>query len=194
MDNHGNPAAGGRNDPPPHPTPTNYDNGDPSTSSSPTCFKCNQPGHFATHCPNDPRGKALDVNMITVDVQQVTTRSKETQSPWETQDTVRQQATDWVKGANQRNIDQMTSDNTARLPPQPGVSSPRGSNDTTPSTPATTDDDWLTLADSQISLPLHKLLHLLPRFRDHIHSRTTQDAPQATVHLTSPTTAHTQLK
>ena len=75
---------GGRNDQQPNPATSNFDHSDRNTSSPTTCFNCNQPGHFTTHCPNDPRGKTPTINMITVDVQQVTTRSKATQSPWET--------------------------------------------------------------------------------------------------------------
>ena len=34
-------------------------------------------------------------------------------------------------------------------------------------------------------MPLHKLLHLLPRFKEHIHSLTTRDTTQPVVHLTA---------
>ena len=127
--------------------------------------------------------------MITVDVQQVTTRSKTAQSSqWDTQDSVQQQATEWVEAANNRNIDRMKTD-TATFPQHqsepPHLISANSPNTTNPTK---TDEVWHALADSQISMPLHKLLHLLPWFKENIHSPTARDTAQPAVHLTAPAT------
>ena len=52
------------------------DRAETSNSVNVTCFKGNQPGHYATQCPTTNRGKAPAVNNIMVDVQTVTTWSK----------------------------------------------------------------------------------------------------------------------
>ena len=44
--------------------------------------------------------------MVTVEVQQVTTRSKAKQSEWDTQEAIQKAAQEWVE-ANKRNIDRM---------------------------------------------------------------------------------------
>ena len=82
-----NPA--GHDDQLPNPASAPFEHGDPSTSAPITCFSCNQPGHFANQCPNDSRGKAPAINMITLDVQHVMTRRKIARSSWETQDSIR---------------------------------------------------------------------------------------------------------
>ena len=50
-----------------------------------------------------------------------------------------------------------------------------------------TDLGWQALVDSQISMPLHKLLHLLPRFKETVHSLTNRDPLHPSVNLTAPT-------
>ena len=45
------------------------------------------------------------------DVQQVTTRSKGKVAEWETQETVRKQATDWIQKANERNVVEIKKQN-----------------------------------------------------------------------------------
>ena len=44
---------------------------------------------------------------VTFEVQQVTTRSKGKTAEWETQEAIREQATEWVHQANQRKMDEL---------------------------------------------------------------------------------------
>ena len=46
------------------------------------------------------------------DVQQVTTRSKGKAAEWETQETIRKQATEWIKKANKCNVAEIQEQNT----------------------------------------------------------------------------------
>ena len=51
--------------------------------------------------------KRPTINMVVLevaDLQQVTTRSKGKAKEWETQETIRKQATEWVKKANEQNV------------------------------------------------------------------------------------------
>ena len=191
MEPQGNPSQGytppGRDDQLQNPTPSPFEHCDPSTSALVTCFNCNQPVHSANQCSNDTRGKAPAINMITMDVQQVTTRSKTTQSSqWDTQDSICRQATEWVEAANNRNIDHMKTD-TATFPQNqsepPQLVSANSPNTTNPTEP---NEEWQALANSQISMPLHKLLHLFPRFKENIHSLTARKMAQPMVHLMAP--------
>ena len=178
----------GREDQPLNPPPTPFEHEDPSTSTPVTCFNCNQPGHYANQCPNNIRGKAPTINMITVDVQQVTTQSKTTQpSQWDIQDSVRQQAKDWVDATNNANINHMKA-NIAE-PHELNHDQLHTAQSDRPSSTNDMDADprWQALADSQISMPLHKLLHLLPRFKDTVHSLTNQDPTNPSVNLRAPT-------
>ena len=152
------------------------------------CFNCNQPSHSANQCSHNTKGKAPIVNMITVDVQQVTTRSKTSHSSqWDIQDSIRQQATEWVEAANNHNIDRMKTD-TATFPEhQQELPHLVSTNPPDIPNPTENDDGWQALADSQISMPLHKLLHLLPRLKETIHSFTARDTTQPSVHITAPT-------
>ena len=54
-------------------------------------------------------------------------------------------------------------------------------------TPKETNTGGQDLADSQISMPLHRLPYLLPRFKETIHSLTSWDPAQPSVHLMTPT-------
>ena len=91
-----------------------------------------------------------------------------------------------MEAANNRNIDRMKTD-TATFPQhQPELLQPINTNPPDTTNPTETDDRWQALADSQISMPLHKLLHLLPCFKETIHSLTIRDTAQPSVHLTVP--------
>ena len=115
-------------------------------------------------CPTNNPGKAPVVNMIVVDVQQVTTWSKAQQSQWEIQDEDHQTAKQCIEAANKANIDQMHS-----KMKEIG----HGSSPPSPLTEQTDNDPvWQALTSCQISMPLHKLLQLLPRFKETVQSRT----------------------
>ena len=47
------------------------------------------------------------MNMVTIEVQQVTTRSKTKESEWETQEAIRKAAKELVEKANKKNVDKM---------------------------------------------------------------------------------------
>ena len=50
--------------------------------------------------------------MVTVEVQQVTTRSKAKQSEWDIQAEVRKASKEWVEEANNNNVARMLQENT----------------------------------------------------------------------------------
>ena len=75
--------------------------------SSVHCFNCQEPGHYAPQCPHKQKGKQPAVNIITTNVQQVTTRSKAKTTEWEEQDNIRKAAQEWVAKANIANVEQM---------------------------------------------------------------------------------------
>ena len=50
-----------------------------------------------------------------------------------------------------------------------------------------TDPGWQSLANSQIIMLLHKLLHLLPRFKETAHFLTNRDLVHPSVNLIAPT-------
>ena len=74
------------------------------------------------------------------------------------QDEVRQAAKEWIDTANKSNVEWM---HTEMHDMTIGASYSTG-----PSTLAEDDDLWDALTSSRISVPLHKLLPLMPRFRD----------------------------
>ena len=69
-----------------------YEASELSGSSVPNCYICRKDDHYANQCP--PKGKGLTVNMVILEIQQVTTRSKSKQSEWEIQEAVRKAATE----------------------------------------------------------------------------------------------------
>ena len=136
-----------------HP-PLQNDRGEASNLMSVTYFKCNQPGHYATQCPTNDCGKTPVVNSIMADVQQVSTRSKTQSTEWQIQDEVRQATKEWIDNTNKTNFDRMHTemqDITIRAPQS-----------TQPSSSVEEDQLWDALTSSRISLPLHKLLPLMP--------------------------------
>ena len=134
------------------------DRDDTSNTASVTCFKCNQPGHFATQCPTTNRGKAPVVNSIMADVQHVMTQSKAQATQWQVQDEVRQAVEEWIDTANKNNVVRMQTEMQDAT-----IGAPQSS---APSTSTKDDQLWDALTNSRISLPLHKLLPLLIRHLD----------------------------
>ena len=92
------------------------------------------------------------------DVQTVTTRSKAQTTQWQVQDEVRQAAKEWIDTTNKNNVVRMQTE--MRDVPSGATQS------SLPSTSSEDDQLWDALTNSRISLPLHKLLPLMPRFRD----------------------------
>ena len=100
---------------------------------------------------------------------QVTTQSKAQTMQWEIQDEVRQATKEWIDKANKTNVDRMHTE----------------MKDITIDTPSSTqpnvlpEDDpiWKAFTSSEISMPLHKLLQFLPRFKDTLASLTTGNNP-----------------
>ena len=109
------------------------------------------------------------MNSIMADVQEATTQSKTQTTQWKIQDEVRQAAKEWIDKANKTNVDRMHTE----------------MKDITIDTPSSTqpnvlpEDDpiWKAFTSSEISMPLHKLLQLLPRFKDTLASLTTGTNP-----------------
>ena len=88
-----------------------------------------------------------------------------------------------MEAINNRIIDRMKT-NTATFPQQqPKLPQPVTTDPPSTTNPTEIDAGLEVLADSQISMPLHKLLHLLPCFKETIHSLTAWDTTQPSVHL-----------
>ena len=113
--------------------------------SSVHCFNCQEPGHYPA------------VNIITTDVQQVTTRSKAKTTEWEEQDDIRKAAQEWVAKANASNVERMRQES--------------GTDTTMAIRNEETDTIWEALAECPITLTMSKLLNLVPRFRQAMEAR-----------------------
>ena len=129
------------------------------------CFNCQEPGHYAPQCPHKHKGKQPAVNIITADVQQVTTRSKAKTAEWEEQDGIRKAAQEWVTKANAANIERMRQESTSDTPEIKNT--------------VEADPIWEALADCPITLTMSKLLNLVPRFRQAMEARL--QAPHKTI-------------
>ena len=119
------------------------------------CYYCRQEGHYSNQCPAKSYDKRPAVNMVVAevaDIQQVTTRSKGKATEWETQEAIRKQATEWVKKANERNAAELEQqkENAEELT---GIGQPEN-------------PTWQALQECQITLPLGRLLQLVPRFTE----------------------------
>ena len=66
-----------------------YEKGDASGPKVPNCYTCGQDNHYTNQFPMKDKGKMPAVNMVTTEVQEVTTRSKAKQSEWYLQEEVR---------------------------------------------------------------------------------------------------------
>ena len=116
-----------------------------------------------------------------VDVQHVTTRNKAQDTQWQVQDEVRQATKEWIDTDNKNNVARMQiemQDATIGAPQSSG-----------PSTSTEDDQLWDALTSSKISLPLHKLLPLMSRFRDTLATLTANtNSASPPVNLTKPGT------
>ena len=115
--------------------------------------------------------------MITPKIQQVTTRSKSKQSEWEIQEVVRKAFKEWVEEANKNNVSRMLQDNeinqTNELPRAMAVPEQ--------------EETWKTLADCQMSLPLTRLLKLVPQFIERAATIITRkESEKVWVNFTNP--------
>ena len=71
------------------------------------CYYFRKEGNYCSQCPVKTNEKQSAINMVAVeliDVQQVTTRSKGKVGEWESQETIKKQATEWVQKANEWNM------------------------------------------------------------------------------------------
>ena len=134
-------------------TPTSTERGE----SSVHCFNWQEPGHYAPQCPHKQKGKQLAVNIITVKVQHITTRSKLKKAEWEEQDEIRKAAQEWMAKANAANVERMRQD------------AAPATIDTVIS--AEVDPIWEALMDCPITLFMSKLLNLVLQFRQAMESR-----------------------
>ena len=105
-------------------------------------FNFQEPRHYAPQCPHKHKGKQPAVNIITADVQQVTTRSKAKTAEWEELDGIRKAAQEWVTKDNATNVERMRRESI-----------------------------WEALVDCRITLTMSKLLNLVPRFPQAMEAR-----------------------
>ena len=93
------------------------------------CYYCRKERHYSSQCPVKTNEKQPTVNMVTAevtDVQQVTTRSKGKVGEWESQETIKKQATEWVQKANEWNMAKIQKQNSC-------LEEPIGTSDNDPS-------------------------------------------------------------
>ena len=107
-------------------------------------------------CPHKQKGKKPAINIITVEVPEVTTRSKAKTAEWEEKDEIRKAVQEWVTKANAVNIERMLQDVTLAT--------------TDAVTPSDIDPIWQALADCPITLTMSKLLSLVSQFRKAMES------------------------
>ena len=90
------------------------------------------------------------------DIQQVTTRSKGKTTEWEAQEAIRKQTTEWIEKANKHNATEI-KEQTNEVEELTKTAQPKN--------PA-----WQALQKYQFTLPLGRLLQLMPRFTDGLKS------------------------
>ena len=132
-------------------TTTQYVKGEASGSTILNCYICRKDGHYENQCPTKDKGKAPTVNMVSPEIQQVTTRSKTKQSKWEIQEAVRKAAKKWVEEANKNNASRMLQEMEEQNVQKSGTQ-------INPVIESEVDATWQVLADCKISLPLARLL------------------------------------
>ena len=103
---------------------------------------------------------------------QVTTQSKAQTTQWEIQDEVQQAAKEWIDKANKTNADRMHTEMKGNTIGTPSPTQPQVLIEEVPV--------WQALTCSQLSIQLHKVLQLLPRFKDTLTSLTTSTKPNLT--------------
>ena len=74
------------------------------------CFNCHKPGHYTTRCLENDRGKAPEINTITIEVQQLATRNKPQQFECDVYDEICQAAKVWIDKANNANVERMQTE------------------------------------------------------------------------------------
>ena len=108
-------------------------------------------------------------------------RSKAQDTQWQVLDEVWQAAKEWIDMANKNNVVRMQTEMRDVACGAPQTSAP--------STLTKDDQLWDALTSSRISLPLHKLLPLMPRFRDTLAAlQATTQSVAPPVNLTEPGT------
>ena len=115
--------------------------------------------------------------MVVPEVQQVTTRSKGKQLEWEVQEAVRKMAKEWVEDDNS---------NGARMMQENAISTYKANvqpiKQSKPTLTPADKETWKVLADCQVSVPLPRLLKLVPRFMEKVGTLLTQkDETQVSV-------------
>ena len=97
--------------------------------------------------------------MVTAEVQQVTMWTKDKQFESEIQEAVRKAAKEWVDEANNNNVARMFRENNEQ-----NITLDKSESQQEEVTTKEPEDDeaWRVLADCQISLPLTRLLKLVP--------------------------------
>ena len=118
-------------------------------------------------------------------IQQVTTRKKTKQSQWEVREAVWKVAKEWVEEANKNNASRMLQE----MEEQNVQKSVTQRN---PITESEVDDTWQVLVDCKISLPLARLLQLVPRFTEKVATLITQkNTEQISVNYNQPSNGPT---
>ena len=128
-------------------------------------------------CPHKQKGKKPAINIITVEVPEVTTRSKAKTAEWEEKDEIRKAVQEWVTKANAVNIERMLQDVTLAT--------------TDAVTPSDIDPIWQALADCPITLTMSKLLNLVSWFQQAMEYRLQMTHKAVPTHFTEPATEPT---
>ena len=141
--------------------------GETSASSIPNCYECREDDHYVNQCPTKEKGKAPTVNMVMLEIQQMTTRSKGKQSEWEVQEEIRKTGKESLEEANQNNVNRMKQYNVVHQKEHAHqlfdsilVNEPK--------------ETWKVFAYCQISLSLAGLLKLVPRFTEKVSTLVSQ--------------------
>ena len=98
--------------------------------------------------------------MVVPEVQQVTTHNKAKKSEWEVQEVERKAAKEWVEEANNNNVAQMLQQSSLSIDKTDNRLVERSVPTMTPED----EESWKVLEDCQVSLPLPRLLKLVPWF------------------------------